>query len=357
MKLIDKYILKKFLTTFVFVVVILVLVICVIDFTEKNDNYIKYDVSAKMIFKYYLTFVPFIIGLLTPITVFIATVFVTSNLAVRTEIIAILASGVSFKRVMFPYLLGATFIAIASFYLNSFVIPDSNKFRIGFELNYLGKPFANREKHIHFKVADNQYIYMEKYNVNQDEGRNVTLEEIKDNKLLQKLSASRIKWNEDSARWTFIEYDIRKFDEMEEVILKGERLDSVINMSPSDFDNKERFFETLTMKELESHIDLLQSRGADDVGIYQIEKYIRIMQPFTVLILTFIGIIVSARKSRGGTGFQIALGFLIAFLFIIIFIFSRAIAEAQTMHPILAVWIPNIGFSIVGLIMYFTVPR
>lgn len=357
MKLIDQYILKKFLKTFVFVVIILVLVICVIDFTEKNDNYIKYDVSGKLIFRYYLTFIPFVIGLLTPITVFIATVFVTSNMAVRTEIIAILSSGVSFRRMMFPYLIGATFISIASFFLNSYVIPDSNKFRINFELNYLGKPFSNRDKHIHFKVGENRYIYMEKYNVNQDEGRNVTLEEIKDNKLVQKLSANKIKWNEDSAVWTFVDYDIRIFDAMEEQIMKGEELDSVINMSPSDFDNKDRFFETLTMNELEDHITLLTSRGADDVGIYKIEKYIRIMQPFTVLILTFIGIIVSARKSRGGTGFQIALGFLIAFLFIIVFIFSRAIAEAQTMHPILAVWIPNIGFSIVGLIMYFTVPR
>ena len=144
---------------------------------------------------------------------------------------------------------------------------------------------------------------------------------------------------------------------MEEEIEKGTNLDSLINMSPKDFDNKERYYETLTLNELQEHINLLQSREADDVGIYLIEKYIRYMAPFTVIVLTFIGIIVSSRKSRGGTGFQIALGFLIAFVYIIIFIFSRAIAEAGSIHPILAVWLPNIGFSIVGLIMYFTVPR
>ena len=357
MKKLDLYILKKFLTTFVFVVSLLVLIICVIDFTEKNDNYIRYEVSGDLIFKYYLTFIPFIIGLLTPITVFIATVFVTANMAGRTEIIAILASGVSFRRMMFPYLIGATAIAVASFFLNSDVIPDSNKFRIDFELNYLGKPFANKKRHMHFKVGEDLYIYIEKYNVNNDEGRNVTLEQIKDNQLVQKLSASRVRWNPDSANWRFMEYDIRRFGPMEEEIIKGEELDSLINMSPEDFDNKERFFETLTMRELKDYISLLSSRGADDVGIYEIEKYIRYMQPFTVIILTFIGIIVAARKSRGGTGFQIALGFLIAFLFIIVFIFSRAIAEAQTMHPVLAVWLPNIAFSMVGLVMYFTVPR
>ena len=178
MKLIDLYILKKFLKTFVFVVIILVMVICVIDFTEKNDDFIKNDIPAGLIWNYYLTFIPFMIGLLTPITVFIATVFVTSNMAVRTEIIAILASGVSFRRMMFPYLIGATFIAGSSFYLNSYVIPDANKFRISFELNYLKKPFANKERHIHFKVAQNNYIYMERFDVRSDEGKNVTLEKI-----------------------------------------------------------------------------------------------------------------------------------------------------------------------------------
>lgn len=297
------------------------------------------------------------IGLLMPITVFIATVFVTSNMAVRTEIIAILASGVSFKRMMFPYLIGASVIAGSSFYLNSYVIPYANKFRINFELSYLKSPFSNKERHIHFKVAQNNYIYMERYNVNTDEGRNVTLEKIVGNSLVKKLSANKIKWNPDSARWTFIDYNIRTFEEMEEKIEKGKSLDSLINMSPADFGNKDRYYETLTLDELKDYISLQQSREADDVAIYLIEKYIRYMSPFSVLILTFIGIIVSARKSRGGTGFQIALGFLIAFLYIIVFIFSRAIAEAGSIHPILAVWVPNIGFSMVGAFLYFTVPR
>jgi lipopolysaccharide export system permease protein len=357
LRLIDGYILKQLLTTFVFVVLILVTVICVIDFTEKNDDFIQNDVAGDLIFKYYMTYIPYMASLLTPITSFIAAVFITARMAGRTEVIAILAGGVSFRRMMLPYMIGAIMISIMSFYLNGYVIPNANKFRIGFELAYLKKPFYNKERNIHFKVAPNDYIYMERYNVNTDEGRNVTLETIIGNELIEKLTADRVKWNKDSSSWELINYEVRQFHPMEEVISKGKSLDTLINMSPSDFDNKERYYETLTMPELQAHIDLQMSRGADDTGIYLIEKYIRIMSPFTVLILTFIGIIVSARKSRGGTGFQIAMGFLIAFVFIIFFILARAIAEAGTMNPIIAVWLPNIGFSIVGLIMYHTVPR
>ena len=137
----------------------------------------------------------------------------------------------------------------------------------------------------------------------------------------------------------------------------GDELDTLLYLGPDDFDDKERMWETLTLGELNDHIQLQMSRGSEDVQIYEVEKYIRYMQPFTVLILTFIGLIVSARKSRRGTGFQIALGFFIAFVFIICFILARAIAEANTFNPVLAVWIPNFLFSLVGFFMYHTVPR
>ena len=163
MKKIDWYILKKLLVTFVFVVGLLVLIICVIDFTEKNDEFIKNEVSAKLIRGYYLRFIPYMASLLTPITVFIATVLVTAKMAAKTEIIAILAAGISFKRMMFPYLAAAMIIGIASFYLNSYVIPDANKFRIDFELKYLEDPFYNTDKHIHFKVSPEGYVYLYRY--------------------------------------------------------------------------------------------------------------------------------------------------------------------------------------------------
>jgi lipopolysaccharide export system permease protein len=185
----------------------------------------------------------------------------------------------------------------------------------------------------------------------------VTLEKINDQKLYEKISAQRIKWDTASDKWQLISWQKRTLLENKELLENGDQLDTLLNLRPADFDNKERLWETLTLTELNDYIDLQISRGAEDVQIYQIEKYIRFMQPFSVIILMFIGVIVSAKKTRKGTGFQIALGFLIAFVFIIFFILSRAIAEANSFNPMLAVWLPNIIFSAIGLVMYHTVPR
>lgn len=361
MKKLDLYILRKLLTTFVFVVLILVVIICVIDFTEKNDDFIKNEVSRDLIARYYLTFFPFFAVLLTPITSFIAVVFVTSKMAAQTEVIAILASGVSFRRMMFPYLIAAIIIGAMSFYLIGYVLPNANKFRIGFELEYLEKPYYFSDRNIHFKIGEHDYIYMDRYNNQRDIGYTVTLEKIEGEELKEKIIAKRIEWDTTTNKWSLVSWQKRIIHEDREEIIepdKGEYIDTLLALSPSDFKNKERLQETLTLPALSDYIDLQISRGADDVQIYIIERYIRYMQPFTVLVLSFIGVIVSARKSRRGTGYQIALGFLIAFIFIILYTFSRALAEAGSIEPpFLAIWMPNIVFTIVGLILYRTVPR
>lgn len=360
MKKIDWYILKKILLAFVFVVVGLEVIICVLDYVDKNDDFIENEVSGELIQQYYITFIPFIAGLLTPITVFIATVFTTAKMAAKSEIIAILASGVSFRRMLFPYLVAAVMIAGASFYLNSYVIPDANKFRIQFELDYLKDPFYNTDKHIHIKIAESDsledYIYLYRYDVRRDVGSSVTLERMNGTKLIDKLTARQIKWDT-SGRWKMRRWQRRQILADKEVITEGKELDTLLNLYPKDFGNKYRMWETMTMKELNDYIRLQKSRGADDVHIFQVEEYIRYMSPFTVVILMAIGVIVSARKSRQGTGFQIALGFVIAFIFIITFVLSRAIAEANSMNTVLAIWMPNIIFAGVAMILYKTVPR
>ena len=341
-------------------VFLLVLIICVIDFTEKNDDFIQNNVSRAQIVKYYLTLFPYFATLLTPITAFIAVVFVTAKLASKTEIVAILASGISFRRLLLPYFIGSVLIAAMSFVFMGYVIPDANKFRIGFELNYLKKPFFYSDRNIHLKIADNDYIYIDRYNNQRDIGYTVTLEKIIDEELVDKITAKRIHWDTASNKWSLKNWQRRQILDNEEIITDGgatKDIDTLLNMSPADFQNKERHHETLTLTELNDYIALQKSRGADDVQFYEIEIYIRYMQPFGVIILCFIGVIVSARKSRRGTGFQIALGFLIAFIFILFFFLARAVAEAGSMDPVIAVWIPNIIFTIVGVLLYNTVPR
>jgi len=357
MKLLDKYIIKKLLSTFIFVVLIILAIVVVIDYTEKNDDFMEHNLKLIDILPYYGAFIPWIANLITPITIFIATVFVTSRLAGHTEIIAMLAGGMSFRRFMRPYFIGASIIAVASFFLNSFIIPEANKTRIAFEAAYIQKPFYYSDRDIHIKIAPETYAYMESYSNTRDVGYRFTLEKISNQELKEKLSARRIEWDSAKVSWTIKDWELRKIEGFKEIVSTGKEMDTVLNISPSDFESDKGLQETLTMTELNNYISLLRERGADNVKVYLIERYIRYMSPFAAIILVFIGVVVSSRKTRGGTGFQIALGFVIAFIFIIFFIMSKAIAENSTMNPILAVWIPNIVFSCIGLILYKFTPR
>lgn len=357
MKLIDRYILKQFLGAFIFTVLIIVSVIVVIDITEKTEKFVRAELEAGQIFAYYMDFIPWIANFITPLTVFIATVFITAKLAGRTEIIAILSSGVSFRRMLIPYLIGSVMIAVVSFVLTGWIIPNSNKTKRAFELEYLKSTYYFDKTNVHMQLAPGKFLYMRNYNNQQDIGYNFTLEHVDSTKLLAKLSANRISWNEEKKKWTLNKWSLHSFDGSEEIIEKGRMMDTTLAIHPSEFDNLERNYEGMTIPELNDEIDKLTLRGASNVEFYQVEKYTRFTSPFAVLILTFMGVIVSARKSRGGTGFQIALGFLLSFLYILFFMMSKSIAETGGIPPVLSVWIPNILFGGISLLMYKYVPR
>lgn len=357
LKILDRYLLKKFLGTFGFVVLILVSIVCVIDFTEKNDDFLEHQLGGMEILVYYLDYIPYLASLITPITVFIAVVFVTSKLANNTEIVAMLSGGVSFRRLLLPYFIGSSLIAVVSFFLNGWIIPNANKDRIAFEQTYIKSPFYFDDRDIHMKVAPELYAYMESYNNSNNVGYRFTLEQIQGNQMLQKLSARRIEWDSTQSKWTLKNWTLHQFDGEDETISNGVSLDTTLNISPDDFGSTYGLFETLTLPELDRYIAQQRERGANDIPVYLVEKYIRYMSPFTAIILTFIGVVMSAKKSRGGSGFQIALGFLIAFVFIIFFIFARSIAEVNSMDPMLAVWLPNIIFTAVGIFLYHIIRR
>jgi len=357
MKILDRYILKKFLVSYLFVVVILVAVIMVIDITEKSDDFLEHQLKFAQIAGYYLDFVPWIANLITPITVFIATVFVTSKLAGHTEVVAMLSSGISFRRLLVPYLIGATLIAGTSFYLNGWLIPNSDKSRVEFLVTYTQRPFNYSQNNIHLKVAPESYLYLRNYNNHSKVGHAFTLETVRDNEMLEKFSARRVTWDEENAKWKVQDWTLREFDGRNEYVSKGMEMDTTLNITPKDFENSKYMEQTLTIDELNETIEVLRSRGADNVEVYVVEKYMKYMSPFAIIILTLIGVIVSARKTRGGVGFQIALGFLIAFIFIICFMLSREFALKGVVPPMIGVWLPNMFFTLVALVMYRTVPR
>jgi lipopolysaccharide export system permease protein len=258
---------------------------------------------------------------------------------------------------MVPYIIGSSIIALTSFIFNGWIIPNSNKDRIAFEVKYIRSKFYFDERNFHIQVEPNKYLYMESYNNNSNIGNRFTLEELEGTKLKQKLSARRIEWDEENQKWILFNWMIRKINEDGEEIYLGVRKDTTLIIHPREFESDYRMYEGMTLPELKRYITELEARGSEGKEFYVVERLIRFTAPFSIIILTIIGVIVSARKARGGTGFQIALGFTLSFVYIIFFMMARSIAEVNALPPLLAVWIPNITFGLVGLILYRTVPR
>jgi lipopolysaccharide export system permease protein len=378
MKILDKYILKTLLSTFFFVVLILLAVITVIDLTEKMDKFAKAGVTGGQIARYYLDYISWIGSFIAPITMFIATVYVCARMAGHTEVIAALSSGISFKRFLLPFLAGAAIIGSISFILNGWIIPNSNKSRVDFEVQYIKPKFYYDKRNIHIQVAPDIYLYLQSYNNNTNTGYHFSLERFKDNRLIEKLTANRIEWDTAKQKWTLRDYKIRKidrvfervsrpetipgFDKMDTTLSKdslttGSGLDTALVIHPKEFENDYRKYDGMTLNELNDYIETLKARGSTGVEVYEVEKYTRYSAPFTILILVFMGVIVSSRKSRGGTGLQIAVGFLLSFIFILFFMLFRTFAEAGSTPPEISVWIPNIVFGVISLVMYKYVPR
>lgn len=365
MKLLDKYIFKKIISTFIFVVLILEAIICIIDLTEKMDKFVQFKLSKMVILSYYMDFIPWIAGFLSPITIFIAIIYVTSRMAAHTEIVAILGSGISFRRFLYPYFLAATVIAIMSFILNGWVIPKSNYDRLLFEMQYFQNKYYFEERNVHMQVAPNVNLFIQNYNNQGNTGYQFSLERFDQNRLVEKLSADNIVWDTVKMKWTLKMWKRKKIDSIFQVqktsdiplVEKGESLDTTLAITPKDFENNKKMYGGMTIPELTEKIETLRFRGSTGVEAYETERHIRYSSPFYIYVLVFMGAIVSARKSRGGTGFQIALGFLLAFIFILFFTIASTFAQTGALSPWLAAWLPNIVFGLITLLMYKYVPR
>lgn len=365
MKILDKYILKKILSTFFFVVLILVAIICIIDLTEKIDKFILFKLSRWDILNYYFDFTVWIAGFLSPITIFIAVIYVTSRMAGQTEIVAILSSGISFRRFLFPYFLAATIVAMMSFVLNGWVIPRANYDRLIFEMRYFQNKFYFEKRNVHMQVAPNVYLFIQNFNNQANTGYQFSLERFDQDRLVEKLSAENIQWDSTKHKWTLKLWKRKMVDSLFRVEThgdipvaeKGDNLDTTLVITPKDFENDSKMYAGMTIPELTEKIETLKFRGSTGVEAYQVEKDIRFSSPFYIYVLVFMGAIVSAKKSRGGTGFQIALGFLMAFVFILFFTITSTFAQTGSISPLLAAWLPNIIFGMIALAMYKYVPR
>ena len=336
----------------------IVMIICVIDFTEQNDEFLKQEIPFSLIIsKYYLNLIPYYANLLSPLMIFIATVFVTAKLASHTEIIAILASGVSFFRFLRPYFIGSLLIAVLTFYLTGWVIPKSNKERIEFELTYLRHTRRFSDRDLHIKTTPNQYIYLQSFDNNLMNGYKFTIEKIEDNAVIEKLTTNKISWDSTKESWHIKKYKIQKFIGDKQMVEFGTNMDTTLNIRPKDFKTFAGIVEMFTLNELSDYIDEQRERGADNLEEYLVNYHERFTYPFAIIILSMIGVVVSARKSRQGIGFQIALGFTLAFIYILFVMLSRNLALVGDMSPIMAAWTPSLLFTGIGLVLFRYVPK
>ena len=359
LKTIDIYIIRKFLTTFFFSIALILTITVVFDFSEKIDNFMENNATLRgVIFQYYLNFIPYFAVLFSSLFTFISVIYFTSRMAYRMEIVAIISSGMSLNRMMVPYLISSSIIAILSFLLSDYVIPDANMERLKFEEQYVHKsPVRFTQRNIHRQVEPGVFIYMENYSTTSDIGRKFSMEKFEDGKLVSKLMSDYIKWDSATDKWTIRNYYIRDIDSMKETVTSGRRIDTTLAIQPEDFKRRENFMETMSIKELNSYIDRQKMRGELNVISYEVEKHKRYAYPFSALILTVIGVSVSSRKVKGGIGMQIGIGLLVAFSYILFMQFSASFAIGGTLNPAFAVWLPNIIYAGVAWFLYRMAPR
>lgn len=359
-KLIDGYIIRKFLGTFFFCMVLILTIAVVFDFAEKIDNFMEKQAPIKaIIFDYYLNFIPYFAMLFAPLFVFIAVIFFTSKMAISTEIIAILNSGMSFRRMMYPYFISALVIALLTFFLTNFIIPKSNVIRLDFEDKYYRSSSRRLTiENIHRMALKNTYVYMGTFNPLSQRGQNFTIEKFDDDgKLESKLSASSVVYDTASHKWTAINYHLRQIVGNQEIITKGKQLDTTLTLKPDDFSRDPRFVGTMTSAELENYINLLRLQGSDELKLFLIEKHRRFANPFAVFILSLIGVTLSSRKIMGGIGMNIGIGLILSFSYILFLQFASQFSLKGNLGPMLAMWIPNIIYTIVGLVLYKLAPK
>ena len=359
-KLIDLYIIRKFITTFFVALLLIIVIVVIFDISEKIDNFVKYEAPLKaIIFDYYLNFIPYFMNMFSPLFVFITVIFFTSKMAANSEIIAILSCGISFHRMMVPYIFSATVIALFSLGLNLFIIPNSNKVKVEFENKYVepGKSYGNT-RNVHYQIAPGEFVYVESFSSWNNTAYRFTLEKIEDNQLVSKLSAETAVWDTTFNGWTLKKYFIRDYTgALEDKVRSGARLDTVINLSVNDFYFKKKTLESLSYGELNDLIATQKMRGDTNVKDALIEKNKRFSMSFSAFILTIMGVALSSKKRRGGIGWNLGIGIALSFSYILFQRFSEMFVYTGLMSPTLALWTPNFIYTVIAAVLYKIAPK
>ncbi len=358
MKKLDWYILSRFIGTFVYALSLLLVIVIVFDISEKIEDFIRTKPTfGQIIFDYYLNFIPYFANLFSHLFTFIAVIFFTSRMAARTEIVAILSSGVSFNRFLRPYMIGAGIIALGSLFLNNWVIPHANQGRLDFEEKFVRNHYDYQARNIHRQIEPGTYTYMEGFNTSLKTGYKFSMERFKDNQMYYRMNADHITWDSLRGVWKIYDYNIRIFKDLKEKMRFGQELDTVIPLNVKDFTQRTIFIEAMNYTELNKFIDEQTMKGADNVEELKVAKQSRIAFPFSTFILTLIGVSLASRKVRGGIGMHIGLGLLISFSYILFMTVTSVFAQKGVTSAIVAVWIPNFVYLLLALFLLRKAPK
>ena len=358
LKKLDFYIIRKFLGTYFYSILLLTVIIIIFDISEKIDDFIEKDAPLKaIVFDYYLNFIPYFVNMFSSLFTFIAVVYFTSRMASNTEIVAMLNAGISFWRILVPYLVSAIFLTVLSFALMNYVIPYTNRDLRAFEKRYIKNPFKSNEMNLHLQLEPGTYIYVENFNSIGNIGYRFSLEKFDSTGLKLKLKADMITWDSIQSRWHMTNYLTRKIQSNGETVYQGTETDTVMKFTPADFKVDIEDAKIMTYTQLNKFIEQEKMRGSTLTGQFNLEKYKRLTFPFANIVLTFIGVALSSRKVRGGIGMHLGVGIAIAFTFILLLQISSVFAIFGNLPASIALWIPNFLYSIVAIILLKLAPK
>ncbi|SEO06940.1 lipopolysaccharide export system permease protein [bacterium A37T11] len=358
MGIIDKYIIKKYLGTFLFTMAIFTVVMVIFDVSEHLDDFLKHKAPFyKIVFEYYAGFVPFYLNFLSPLINFIAVIFFTAKMADLTEIVPILSGGMSFNRFLRPYFIAAGIVFIITFAFNIYIIPRTNKMKNDFENVYVSPPDNTNKSSTHMQIDKNTYVYIDNFDNSRKIGYNFVLEVYNKDTLKQRLVADRITWDSVKNKWKIDNYSIRDINGLNETMSKGNQKDTTLDMDPKDFEVYDNLFIAMNMSELNKRIDKEKIRGTGLLDTMLLEKYKRFIYPLSSFVLTLMGVSLSSKKVRGGIGLSLGIGIGLSFTYILFIQFSTMFSIKGGLPPIIAVFIPNILFGLLALYLMVKAPK
>lgn len=355
-KTIDRYIIRKFLGTYVFAIILLLAIVVIFDINEKLDAFLKAPLHATIV-DYFLNFIPYFANQFAPLFTFIAVIFFTSKLAMHNEIVAMLSSGMSFRRLLRPYMVSAAIIAAASFVLSAYIIPPANVKRINYTNTYVKNKRVDYGANIMLMVAPNEIAYINRYDNITKTGIRFSLESFdKDKRLVSRLTATSIRWDT-LYNWRVNDYVIRDFRDGREYISKGMSLDTIIPFEPRDFLIAVNDCEKMTTPALARYVERQKERGVANIRTFEVEYHRRFAMTAAAFILTIIGMSLSSRKVKGGMGLNIGIGLVLSFGYILFMTVTQTFALSGLTSAMVAMWIPNVLFSLIALVLYIRARR